>query len=305
MPYYLKFVETFPSVNDLATASEQEVLRLWQGLGYYSRARNLHACAKMVVDEYNGEFPKTFDELLKLKGIGRYTAAAISSMAFNERNAVVDGNVYRVLSRVFGIYDDITDTKSTKVFEKLANELIPEKHPGEYNQAIMDFGAIQCTPKSPSCAICPFTDQCYAFNKGEIETLPIKSKKVKVKKLYFNYLVFQHEQELLMHEREGKDIWKGLHQFHLIQSETKVDDDSVLNRASEVASFEVQDISEEVKHVLTHRQIFARFFRLEVDDLNTFVHIQEELNLKAYNLEQIQELPKPILIENYLKKAFY
>lgn len=305
MPYYLKFVETFPAVKDLAKASEQEVLRLWQGLGYYSRARNLHACAKMVVDEYNGEFPKTFDELLKLKGIGRYTAAAISSIAFNENNAVVDGNVYRVLSRVFGIYDDIADTKSAKVFERLANELIPEKHPGEYNQAIMDFGAIQCTPKSPSCAICPFTDQCYAFNKGEVETLPIKSKKVKVKKLYFNYLVFQHKDELLMHEREGKDIWKGLHQFHLIQSETKVDDDLVLNRASEVASFEVQDISEEVKHVLTHRQIFARFFRLEVDDLNTFVHIQEELNLKAYNLEQIQELPKPILIENYLKKAFY
>lgn len=305
MPYYLKFVETFPTVNDLAKASEQEVLRLWQGLGYYSRARNLHACSKMVVDLYNSEFPKTFDELLKLKGIGRYTAAAISSMAFNESNAVVDGNVYRVLSRVFGIYDDIADTKSTKVFEKLANELIPEKHPGEYNQAIMDFGAIQCTPKSPSCAICPFTDQCYAFNKGEIETLPIKSKKVKVKKLHFNYLVFQHKEELLMHEREGKDIWKGLHQFYLIQSETKVDDDSVLNRASELASFEIQDISEEVKHVLTHRQIFARFFRLEVDDLNTFVHIQEELNLKAYNLKQIQELPKPILIENYLKKAFY
>lgn len=305
MPYYLKFVETFPAVNNLAEASEQEVLRLWQGLGYYSRARNLHACAKMVVDQYNGEFPKKFDELLKLKGIGRYTAAAISSMAFNEANAVVDGNVYRVLSRVFGIYDDIADTKSAKVFEKLANELILEKHPGEYNQAIMDFGAIQCTPKSPACAICPFTDQCYAFNKGEIEMLPIKSKKVKVKKLYFNYLVFQHKDELLMHEREGKDIWKGLHQFHLIQSETKHDNDTVLNRASELASFEVQDISEEVKHVLTHRQIFARFFRLEVDDLNTFVHIQEELNLKAYNLEQIQELPKPILIENYLKKAFY
>ncbi|NVJ46941.1 MAG: A/G-specific adenine glycosylase, partial [Cytophagia bacterium] len=304
MPYYLKFIETFPTVNDLAKASEQEVLRLWQGLGYYSRARNLHACAKMVVDQYKGEFPKTFDELLKLKGIGRYTAAAISSMAFHQVNAVVDGNVYRVLSRVFGIYDDIVDTKSAKVFEKLANELIPEKHPGEYNQAIMDFGAIQCTPKSPSCAICPFSNQCYAFNKGEIETLPVKSKKVKVKKLYFSYLVFEHEDELLMHEREGKDIWKGLHQFHLIQSEENAGNESILKQASELANFEVQDISEEVKHVLTHRQIFARFFRLQVNDLNTFVDIRKELNLKAYTLEQIQELPKPILIENYLKKAF-
>ena len=181
MPYYLNFVDKYPTVNDLAAAQEQEVLRLWQGLGYYSRARNLHSCAKMVVGEYDGQFPNKFEELLKLKGIGRYTAAAIASMAFNQVNAVVDGNVYRVLSRVFGLYDDIAETKSAKVFEKLANELIPKDQPGEFNQAIMDFGAIQCTPKSPACAICPLSDSCYAFNKGETEQLPVKTKKVKVK----------------------------------------------------------------------------------------------------------------------------
>lgn len=305
MPYYLKFVETFPSVHDLAAASEQEVLRLWQGLGYYSRARNLHACAKMVVNDYEGKFPQTFEGLLQLKGIGRYTAAAIASMAFDQSNAVVDGNVYRVLSRVFGIYDDIAETKSAKVFEKLANVLIPSENPGEYNQAIMDFGAIQCTPKNPSCAICPFTANCFAFNKGEIERLPVKSKKVKVKKLFFNYLLFEFDNKILMHQREGKDIWQGLFQFQLSKAEQRLSEEEALSTIPFMKDSEVIDISAEIKHVLTHREIFARFFRLRVNDLNTFVNIQQELNLKAYSLDEIQELPKPILIENYLKKVFY
>ncbi|PWL30332.1 A/G-specific adenine glycosylase [uncultured Roseivirga sp.] len=305
MPYYLNFVEKYPTVNDLAEAQEQEVLRLWQGLGYYSRARNLHSCAKMVVGEYDGQFPNKFEELLKLKGIGRYTAAAIASMAFNQVNAVVDGNVYRVLSRVFGLFDDIAETKSAKVFEKLANELIPKDQPGEFNQAIMDFGAIQCTPKSPACAICPLSDSCCAFNKGEIEQLPVKTKKVKVKKLFFNYIIFEYNGELLLHERIGNGIWKGLYQFHLEETLKRSSEESVLNSLNSPDRFTLIDVSEEVKHVLTHRQIFARFFRLRVNELNTFANIQKELNLKAYSLEQIQELPKPILIENYLKKAFY
>lgn len=305
MPYYLRFVETFPTVYDLAAASEQEVLRLWQGLGYYSRARNLHACAQMVVNEYAGKFPASFDELLKLKGIGRYTAAAIASMAFNLPSAVVDGNVYRVLSRVFGLYHDIAETKSAKVFEELANELIPSENPGEFNQAIMDFGAIQCSPKSPSCAICPLSGSCHAFNKAEIEILPVKTKKVKVKKLYFNYIIFEHDESLLMHERSGKDIWQGLHQFYLISAPHFIEEDEVLEGITHGEGLTVEEISGEVKHVLTHRQIFAKFFRLRVNDLNTFVDIQKELKLKAYSLEEIQQLPKPILIENYLKKAFY
>ena len=305
MPYYLKFVEAYPSVKDLADASEQEVLRMWQGLGYYSRARNLHACAKMVVEKHQGHFPETFDELLKLKGIGRYTAAAIASMAFNQANAVVDGNVYRVLSRVFGVYDDIAETKSAKVFEKLANELIPASVPGEYNQAIMDFGAIQCTPKSPACAICPFSAGCYAYNKGEIEKLPVKSKKVKVKKLFFNYAIFEFDNTILLEQRTGKDIWQGLYQFQLFEADRSLGEEEALSSMPYIKDSEVIDISEEIKHVLTHREIFARFFRLRVNDLNTFVNIQQELNLKAYSLNEIQDLPKPILIENYLKKVFY
>ena len=305
MPYYLKFIEQYPNVHDLAAANEQEVLRLWQGLGYYSRARNLHSCAKMVVESYGGKFPDNFDELLNLKGIGRYTAAAIASAAFNQPNAVVDGNVYRVLSRVFGIYDDISDSKTQRVFEKLANELIPENHPGEYNQAIMDFGAIQCTPKSPACAICPFSHNCYAYNNGEIETLPVKTKKVKVKKLYFHYLIFEHQDDFLMHKRGPKDIWQGLYQFHLIESENRISEEDTLNALKGKSGIEVIDISEEVKHVLTHRQILARFFRLRVNELNTFVDIQKELNLLPYNLAEVQDLPKPILIQNYLKKEVF
>ena len=305
MPYYLKFVEQYPTVHDLATANEQEVLRLWQGLGYYSRARNLHSCAKMVVQRYGGQFPDSFDELLNLKGIGRYTAAAIASAAFNKPNAVVDGNVYRVLSRVFGVYDDISESKTQKVFEKLANQLIPEINPGEYNQAIMDFGAIQCTPKSPACAICPFTSACHAFNKGAIETLPVKTKKVKVKKLYFHYFIFEHNGEILMQERGPKDIWQGLYQFYLIESESKMNIEDSLNSLYSRSHVVVIDISEEVKHILTHRLILARFFRLQVDDLNTFVDIQNELKLMPYNLAEVHDLPKPILIQNYLKKEMF
>ncbi len=305
MPYYLRFIEQYPTVKELANANEQEVLRLWQGLGYYSRARNLHHCAKIVVSEFNGQFPHTFDELLKLKGIGRYTAAAIASIAFGQQNAVVDGNVYRVLSRVFGIYDDISDTKTLKIFEKLANELIPKENPGEYNQAIMDFGAIQCSPKSPACALCPLTDACYAFNKGEIEALPVKSKKVKVKKLYFHYVIYEHEGKVLMQERGPGDIWQGLNQFRLIAAQHALDEESTLNLVNDKNDLEIISISEQVKHVLTHRQIFAQFFRLRVNDLNTFVDIQKELNLKAYSLAEVHDLPKPILIQNYLKKEIY
>lgn len=305
MPYYLKFIEEYPSVQNLAAATEQEVLRLWQGLGYYSRARNLHSCAKMVVDQYEGQFPDSFEELLNLKGIGRYTAAAIASAAFNKANAVVDGNVYRVLSRVFGIYDDISESKTQKVFEKLANDLIPEENPGEYNQAIMDFGAIQCTPKSPSCAICPFSHSCYAYNKGEIESLPVKTKKVKVKKLYFHYLIFEFKEDILMQKRGANDIWQGLYQFHLTASEQPIAEEDTLNFLNKKSGIEVIDISKEIKHILTHREILARFFRLRVNDLNTFVDIQNELNLSAYSLAQVQELPKPILIENYLKKELF
>lgn len=305
MPYYLRFVEQYPTVQDLGSASEGEVLRLWQGLGYYSRARNLHFCAKTVVAEYEGKFPDTFDELLKLKGIGRYTAAAIASIAFNQSNAVVDGNVYRVLSRVFGIADDIANSKSIKVFEERANALITPENPGEFNQAIMDFGAIQCTPKSPSCAICPMSGYCYAFNNGKQDVLPVKTKKVKVRNRYFYYYIFEHNDCILMKERGAKDIWQGLFDFCLEEStEPKEEEDAILSVSND-ASLTVMDYSIEVKHILTHQRIFTRFIRVQVNDLGKFEALAEDKRLSPFGIEEVKELPKPILIQNYLKQAFF
>ena len=305
MPYYLRFVEKYPTVEDLAAASEAEILRLWQGLGYYSRARNLHACAKTVASEYNGQFPNTFDELLKLKGIGRYTAAAIASIAFDQPNAVVDGNVYRVLSRVFGISDDIADLKSLKIFEKKANALLTKDNPGEFNQAIMDFGAIQCTPKSPACAICPMSAYCYAFNNGKQGVLPVKSKKVKVRNRYFYYYIYQYQDQLLMKERGPKDIWQGLYDFQLEESSAPLDEEDVLMPVSEANTFTIQGYSAEVKHVLTHQRIFTRFIRVQVNELGKFEALASNKQLRPYRIDEVHELPKPILIQNYLKQEFF
>ncbi|RKQ50338.1 A/G-specific DNA-adenine glycosylase [Roseivirga pacifica] len=304
LPYYLRFIAAYPTVQDLANASEAEVLRLWQGLGYYSRARNLHACAKMVVNEYNGSFPNNFDELLKLKGIGRYTAAAIASLAFNKANAVVDGNVYRVLSRVFGITNDISEAKTQKVFEAKANAMIPADQPGDFNQALMDFGATHCTPKKPLCITCPFQAECFAFNKGMIDQLPVKTKKVKVRKRYFYYLLFEHKGKLLMKERGPKDIWQGLNDFHLIEEKKPIAVESVLAKV-DLQGITVGDISEPVKHILTHQQIFAQFIRLEVKEMNKFVALSNDLELKSFSLKAIHDLPKPVLVNNYLKENLF
>ena len=304
MPYYLRFIAQYPTVNDLARASESEVLRLWQGLGYYSRARNLHACAKTVTNELGGQFPETFEALLKLKGIGRYTAAAISSIAFDQPNAVVDGNVYRVLSRIFGIEQDIADTKSVKVFEQRANELITHENPGEFNQAIMDFGAIQCTPKSPACAICPVSNICFAFNNGRVQDLPVKSKKVKIRNRFFFYFIFEHEGKLLMKERGPGDVWQGLYDFRLEESKTAKSEDEILAFLSGQRNLIIQSISAEIKHVLTHQRIFTRFVRVKVTDLGNFEALAEERGLKAFGMEEVEALPKPILIQNFLKEHF-
>lgn len=304
MPYYLKFIEQYPTVKDLANAPESEVLRLWQGLGYYSRARNLHSCAKTVSSELKGVFPLKFDDLLKLKGIGRYTAAAIASIAFNEPNAVVDGNVFRVLSRVFGIENDISDSKSLKVFETKANILIDKKAPGEFNQAIMDFGAIQCTPKRPACAICPMSHFCFAFNTSKQDQLPIKTKKVKVRNRYFYYFIYEHGDQLLMKERGPKDVWQGLYDFNLLESIAPLSEEDFLKELG-TKELTLLDFSEQVKHILTHQRIFTRFIRVRVNELGNFMALAKSKNLEAFELAEVQELPKPILIQNYLQKEFF
>ena len=221
LPYYLKFIEAYPTVQYLAAAPEDEVLRLWQGLGYYSRARNMHFTAKQVVQEYNGQFPSSYHELQKLKGVGSYTAAAVASFAFKEKVAVLDGNVFRVLSRVFGISDDIAAPASRKVFQQLADSLIPEQAPDTFNQAIMEFGAIQCTPVMPDCMFCPLQTSCFAFNRGLVQELPVKSKAKAVRPRFFHYLVFEWQGSYFMRKRLAGDIWQGLYDFYLYEAAEK------------------------------------------------------------------------------------
>ncbi|QSE97971.1 A/G-specific adenine glycosylase [Fulvivirga lutea] len=303
MPYYHKFVELFPTVEDLAQADESKVLRAWQGLGYYSRARNLHRCAKVIVQNYVGMFPKTYDELVKLPGVGPYTAAAIASFAFGEATAVVDGNVFRALSRIFGIEDDINSGKGQKTFRALANELIPANKPAEFNQGLMEFGSIQCTPTNPHCEECVFQSECFAYKNDLQSSLPVKVKKVKIKKRYFNYLVFKKGNALFMQERQAKDIWKGMYDFPLIESQKPLSKKELLI-ADELKPFniysEAVSDSHEYKHILSHQHLYTRFFLVE--------RAADNLPLdkgRFFSYEEILDLPKPVLISSYLKDYIF
>lgn len=287
LPYYHRFIEHFPTVKDLAAASEQEVLRLWQGLGYYSRARNLHKCAKQVCEFHKGVFPQNFEALKKLPGIGDYTAAAIASICYKEPVAVVDGNVYRVMARVFGIDTPINSPKAKPEFFDLGNELIDTQRPDEYNQGIMEFGALHCTPRNPKCDGCPLSKLCIAKQKGLQGVLPVKEKKLKVRKRYFYYVVRRNAQSLAMKKREAKDIWQGLYDFELVESADPLDEATIGKRLGEKKLL----WSEEYKHILTHQIIFARFAVLEAKNKDH----------NYYSYKKIAALPKPVLISKFLK----
>ena len=220
MPYYLRFVEAFPTVHDLANAPEEQVLKLWQGLVYYSRARNLHATAKTVVEDFDGKFPDTYKGLKSLKGVGDYTASAIASFCFDAPEPVVDGNVYRVLSRYFGIDIPINSTEGIKYFKELAREVMDSENIRDYNQGIMEFGAIQCAPKNPYCLLCPLQESCVALQENKVDQLPVKLNKTKIRNRYFNYLVLLDDDgNTILEQRRGKGIWQNLYQFPLIESE--------------------------------------------------------------------------------------
>ncbi len=305
LPYYEKFVNTYEDVYALANASEDDIMKLWQGLGYYSRARNLHHAAKTIVEDYNGEFPKTYKGLLKLKGVGDYTAAAIASFAYDEAVPVVDGNVYRVLSRYFGIDVPINSTEGQKIFKEKARSLLDETKPATHNQAIMEFGALMCKPKSPDCMFCTLNSNCVAFQQNKIKLLPVKLKKLKRKKRYFNYLVFQSDdQEWLLKQRLNKDIWQKLFEFPLIESSSTI-------RNKEDLSHQLMDIfnsAETVikkinhktyKHVLTHQDIFADFWLIKVSDYNQFSIPKDYI---AVDSKSIRKFAIPILIDNFIKQ---
>lgn len=301
LQYYENFKSTYPTVEDLAKAPEDEVMKLWQGLGYYSRARNLHATAKFVATELKGVFPNTYKEILTLKGIGPYTAAAIASFAFNLPHAVLDGNVYRVLSRYFGIETPIDSSEGKKIFSQLAQELLIVEQPGKYNQAIMDFGATQCTPKNPGCKVCPMALNCQALKSKKVKELPIKSKRIKKRTRFFNYLVFDLGEHTLIYKRYKKDIWQNLYEYPLIETNKLCEDFEQLKELDIFKKEKIKDlqliaVSKVFKQVLTHQKIIARFWKLKAEG-------ELELNNSSFLKVEKQNLPNfafPKLMDLYL-----
>ena len=298
LPYYDAFIKTFPTVFDLAKADENEVLKLWQGLGYYSRARNLHFTGRYIVENLNGIFPNNYHDLLQLKGIGDYTASAIASICFNEVSAVVDGNVYRFLSRYYGIHTPINSTLGKKEFKNLAQHIIDQTNPAEFNQAIMEFGAIQCKPSNPDCQICPLNNSCLAKQNNEIDLLPIKLKKTTVKNRYFNFLVFiSKDDKTIVEQRIGKGIWQNLFQFPLIETKKSVSNkqfksllanhELLKNRSFDMSLYNEIDII----HKLSHQHLHTKFWIINVD----------ALSVEGIPLEALNDYPTPVLISNFTK----
>ena len=303
LPYFLRFADAYPTVHDFANAPEDDILRHWQGLGYYSRARNMLQTAKTIVAEHNGQFPDSYHELLKLKGVGTYTAAAIASFAFNERVAVLDGNVYRVLARYFGVHENIAAPATKKIFEKLANDVIPAQNPDQYNQAIMEFGALHCTPLKPLCQTCPVQNGCYAFKNNLQQALPVKEKKKTMRVRYFTYLVLHHNGLLYMRKRSGKDIWQGLYEFPYIESAQPLAtglfmDEKITRHLPEGAV--IENVSKEFKHQLSHQQIRAVFVRARLRGLISGAAAQE-FKVQEFSADDVEKAGKPIMLEKYLK----
>lgn len=300
--YYNKFVQTFPTVKQLADAKEDTILKMWQGLGYYSRARNLHATSKIISEHYKGVFPKTFEEIRSLKGIGNYTASAISSMAYDLPYAVVDGNVYRVLSRVFGIKTPINSTAGIKQFQELANELLLKKEPGLYNQAIMEFGARYCKPVNPNCESCILSDKCIAFSQNKVKALPVKLKKTNIRNRYFNYFVITDKNNnVMVNQRTNKDIWQGLFELLLIETKKETPLRSLLN-TKELKAFGnnivVEDMHKAYKHILSHQHLHTHFYVLKYK--GNFSKKQQTVALK-----DLKKLAWPRLIDKFLHFGSY
>lgn len=301
LPYYERFINTFPTIFDLASASDELVLRLWQGLGYYSRARNMHHTAQWIVENLGGNFPETYQSLLALKGIGPYTAAAIASFAFQEAVPVIDGNVYRVLARYTGNTTDIASSSARATFTDIATELLPNNNAAEFNQAIMELGALQCTPKSPNCESCPLKTSCFAFEHTLQGVLPAKSKKTKTRNRFFNYIIFRTPNGFYLKKRGTNDIWEGLYDFYLVETnESCTNFDSLgidwLSKFQD--SIEKIDVFSTKKHVLSHQNIHPTFWFVQLKDTSVEANLGES---NFYMLEEILDLPKPILIANVVE----
>jgi len=300
LPYYQKFIEHYPKIEQLANAHENQVLKLWQGLGYYSRARNLHFTAKYVVKDLKGKFPDNYKDLLKLKGVGPYTAAAIASFAYGLPHAVVDGNVNRVISRYYGIKLPIDEAEGRKQIDEISNKNISKVNPAHYNQAIMDFGATVCKPAKPTCESCPLQTGCYALKHEMIGELPLKVKKIKKKTRYFNYLVFEAANGTYLQKRTGNDIWKNLYEFPLVEHKTAFTKSELtyyLN--SNFSKIDVLKIEPSVttKHLLTHQTIYVSFYKILVNRLP-----KNEINLILTNDASFSKFAIPKVIDWYLSE---
>lgn len=301
LPYYEAFAEAFPDVKQLADADEERVLRLWQGLGYYSRARNLHATARMVVNDFGGVFPHNHEGLLKLKGVGDYTAAAIASFAYHEKVPVVDGNVFRVLARYFGMEDDIALGTTKRIFRALATELIPESDPATFNQAIMEFGALQCVPKSPDCGSCPLQSGCIAFAEGKVDVLPVNNKKTKITPRFFQYLVpIDPNGRTMLHKRTQSGIWRNLYEFPLWETNGKASHDQVIETARSAAFFGETVLSAReinpvpVVHKLSHQHLTIVFWEIRLS-----APLPE-----ALEISELTRFPVPIVLHNFMDAHF-
>ncbi|MEH6304518.1 A/G-specific adenine glycosylase [Olivibacter sp. CPCC 100613] len=301
LPYFNRFVTSYPTVRDFAQATEDEILRLWQGLGYYSRARNMHKAARTVMQVYEGIFPKHYATLINLPGIGEYTAAAIASFAANEPKAVLDGNVFRVLARYFGVNEAINTGKGKKLFSNLATEMLDKANASIYNQAVMEFGALQCKPQSPSCDICPIRIDCYAFRENKVNFLPVKLKGKVSRDRYFYYFIIRDENGIVMQKRGPKDIWENMYEFPLIECPNAMELEQLKDTAIFQQLFgvdcELEIVSTPKKHVLSHQNIYASF--IEIKNLG---HLKEKKKVWNYVfIKDLNTLAKPKLIFTFLR----
>jgi A/G-specific adenine glycosylase len=302
MPYFYRFLEKYPDVSSFAAANEDEILKLWQGLGYYSRGRNMLKTARLVQELHNGRFPDSYDELIKLKGIGEYTAAAIASFSANEAKAVVDGNVYRVLARYLGIYEPINSTVGKKTFQQVADDFLNKKMSGLHNQAMMEFGAMLCKPKNPGCGICPVRTGCVAFSANAVASLPVKLKTVKVRERFFNYFLVTSGDTVLMNKRGDKDIWANMFDLPMAETDTLLSVKELLKQPGVSAVFgndiEAIEVSPVHKHILTHQRLFVRLIKIEDQPLKMHE------NWVKINVQNLPELALPKIIFILLKNIF-
>lgn len=306
LDYYNRFINTFPTIKDLANADIDKVMKVWQGLGYYTRARNLHGSAKQIMAEYNGALPTSYHELLKIKGLGPYSAGAIASFAYKEAVPAIDGNVYRVLSRVFGIFASPESSSGKKEFFSLTMELIDKEHPDTFNQALLDFGAMLCVPRSPNCLACPFNDICYAYRNNLINQLPVKGKKIATRDRFLNYIIVRYKDSTFIQRREAGDIWTSLYEFPLVETNNPIEIESLMNEPIWKEIFGDEELkilheSQPVKHVLSHQILYTKFIIVEVSKPSYYL----KSNYLKISIPDIQEYSIPRVIDNFLAAEPY